>query len=284
MRIDQSLRGAVDAAFSLGNARWPAILCDRDQFQRWVVRQEIEADRVANHGPDLYLAGGCALGDPAAIATFDRIYLTRIRPLLGPVTLTEDDLTELRQQLRIKLLVGAKAKIGLYRGQGPLLSWVGACATRTAQNLRRGRFHQALAESCSLEGLVSEEPDAELLLASMQSRTVLSAALRRCLAALPGKEKTLLQMFFVDGLNIDQIGAVFGVHRATIARWIAVIRSKILAEVCRSVSTDLRASRAEVLSLLGLARSEIDIGVGTILVGAANDVARNEVIRRQAAA
>jgi RNA polymerase sigma-70 factor (ECF subfamily) len=266
MRPDQRLQGAVKDAFSSGKFRWPAIVCSLRQFHQWVVRNGIDADRLETHGLDIYLACSCALGDPAAAAIFDRIYLTLVRPLNGAVPPTEDDLTELRQQLRIKLLVGASAKIGQYRGQGTLLAWVQACATRTALNLRRGHFYRARSEATPLESLASQEPDPELVIASRQSRNALSAALHRCLSALSAKEKTLLQMFFVEAISMEQIGIIFGVHRATIARWIAVTRSRILDGVCQSVSEQLQASRSEVLGLMGLARSEIDLSVGSILV------------------
>jgi len=184
---------------------------------------------------------------------------------MSAVTLTSDELGELRQQLRVKLLVGVNPKIGLYRGQGTLAGWVQVCATRTALNLKRGRLNQVPDGNLAIESLVSQEPNAEMLMAAIQNRNGLGAALSRCLSALTGKEKTLLYMFFVDGMNIEQMGDVFGVHRATIARWMAVVRSRVLAQVCRTASADLCATRAEVLSLMGLARSDIDINVKTIL-------------------
>lgn len=260
-RFEQSLR----VAFLAGKAKWPAIRCSEHRFRDWARRNDISADRLDDHAVDLYLACACVFADPSAIATFDRLYLTRTSPLISAVTLTNDDLAELRQQLRVKLLVGDSAKIGLYRGQGTLAAWVQVCATRTALNLKRGRLNQALAGTTPIESLVSQEPNAETLMAAIQNRNALNAALARCLCALTSKEKTLLARFFVDEMNIDQIGVMFDVHRATIARWLAVIRSKILAQVCQKMSADLRASRSEVLSLMGLARSDIDINVGTIL-------------------
>jgi RNA polymerase sigma-70 factor (ECF subfamily) len=70
-----------------------------------------------------------------------------------------------------------------------------------------------------------------------------------------------LQLFFVEALSMEKIGRIFGVHRATITRWIAVTRSTLLDGVCQSVSEQLHASRSEVLGLIGLARSEMDISV-----------------------
>jgi RNA polymerase sigma-70 factor, ECF subfamily len=283
MWIEQPFHCAVSEAFSSGNACWPAILCSLQQFREWVMRNGIDADRLEAHGLDIYLACSCALGDPTAAAIFDRMYLTVTRPLVSAVTPTEDDLTELRQQLRIRLLVGAKAKIGQYRGQGTLLAWVQACATRTALNLKRGHFYRTRSEATPLDSLVSQEPDPELLIASRQSRNALSTALHRCLSALSVKEKTLLQMFFVDAISMEQIGTLFGVHRATVARWMAVTRSRILDGVCQSVSRPFHASRSEVLGLMGLAPSEIDISVVTILVNGGAASVRAPSILAQAA-
>lgn len=267
MWTEQRFDRALTDAFSSGKDRWPAIGCSLPQFRDWVVDGGIDADRLEANGPDIYLAACCALGDATATVVFDRLYLTFLRPLVRAAVTTDDDLKELRQQLRIKLLVGDRPKIGQYRGQGTLLGWVQACATRTALNLKRGHFHRTRSEPTMLERMVSDECNPERQLASRQSRNALSAALARCLAALSAKEKTLLQLFFVDAVSMEEIAPLFGVHRATVARWIGATRTKVLDGVCRAMSAELQATRAEVSSLMGLDRSEIDISVGTILGG-----------------
>lgn len=273
MWTDDRFYRALSDAFSAARVRWPALQCSFHRFREWVLQNGLEVGRLDAHGPDLYLACACALGDPAAPALFDRIYLTRIRPLIGAGMPTGDDLAELRQQLRIKLLVGANAKIGQYRGQGSLLSWVRACATRTALNFKRGRFHRASLEEMPIESLASQAPNPEHLLTAVQSRHALSKALTHCIVALTDKEKLLLQMFFVDGHSMERMASTFGVHRATIARWIAALRSRILDSVCQSVSTPLQANRAEVLSSMGLSHCEIDIGAAIEPMCAAIDTA-----------
>ena len=72
-------------------------------------------------------------------------------------------------------------------------------------------------------------------------------------------------MYFVGGLNIDKIGKVYGVHRGTVARWIAKSKDTI-AERTRKVLTDDFAIPTEDLeSLDRLARSQLELSLSQLL-------------------
>ena len=85
------------------------------------------------------------------------------------------------------------------------------------------------------------------------------------LAALPADERTVLRMHYLDGLNIDRIGVVFNVHRATVARWIARTRDALLAETKRRLGERLRVTGRELASLMGLVQSQLDVSIGKVL-------------------
>src|SRR5262249_43055522 len=51
------------------------------------------------------------------------------------------------------------------------------------------------------------------------------AALSEAIAGLASRERNLLRHGFADALSIDQIGALYGVHRSTAARWIHAARA-----------------------------------------------------------
>ena len=88
---------------------------------------------------------------------------------------------------------------------------------------------------------------------------------RQALTTLTAREKTLLRLHFLDGMNIDALGVVFRVHRATVARWLVAIRTQVLDRVRQTLSLDLGASPSEAISLVRLLRSEVQLSIRRIL-------------------
>jgi RNA polymerase sigma-70 factor (ECF subfamily) len=75
-----------------------------------------------------------------------------------------------------------------------------------------------------------------------------------------------LRLNVVEGLNIDEIGALFKVHRSTVARWIAAARQQVLAGARQRLRVELGLSAGEFDSLAGVVRSQLDLSVAKILV------------------
>jgi RNA polymerase sigma-70 factor (ECF subfamily) len=57
----------------------------------------------------------------------------------------------------------------------------------------------------------------------------------------------VLRLLFLQGENIETIGRTYGVHRATVGRWIAAARAEVVAAV-----------RAELGARFGLAGGDCD--------------------------
>ncbi len=68
-------------------------------------------------------------------------------------------------------------------------------------------------------------------------------------------------MHYLDGLNIDEIGASFRVHRSTVARWLAQARERILEETRKLLSSRLQIGRAEAESVIHLVQSQLDVSI-----------------------
>ena len=88
-------------------------------------------------------------------------------------------------------------------------------------------------------------------------------------AALSARDRNLLRLDFIDGLNIDQIGAIHRVHRSIVARWIAQARESILLETQRLLRERLGLDNAEFNSLLALVKSELNLSIHRYLTDAA---------------
>jgi len=81
------------------------------------------------------------------------------------------------------------------------------------------------------------------------------------LGRLTAEQRNLLRLHFLDGLNIEKIGAVMQVHRATVARWIAAAREEILENVRRDLNQRLRLEPSEFESLVNLVRSQLQVSI-----------------------
>lgn len=260
-----NLEQAAAHGYHAGRTAWPGLRMDLSSFQQWVHTSGIDIGALAERGEELYLVAGCVAQDPEAHQAFERRYLSALHQNVGRIALSADQADELRQQLRVTLLLGAEPKIGTFRGQGPLGAWVQVCAVRLALKLGAANDRLASADAGVLEGLVSQDADQELLAAKSQYRDTFQAALEECFSALPSRQKTLLRMHFLDGMSIDEMGQVFHVHRATIARWLVAVRREVLDQLCHKISMNLRTSSSEFRSMVRLVRSDVRLSLHRIL-------------------
>jgi RNA polymerase sigma-70 factor (ECF subfamily) len=118
---------------------------------------------------------------------------------------------------------------------------------------------------------ISEEEDAlpsfdpELKIIQAKYKRPFDAALRTAFESLTARERTLFRMHFIDGLNIDRIGVVFSVHRATVARWLAAAREKLLDRTMAQLGDELKLDPEELVSLLRVVRSALDVSLQGLL-------------------
>jgi RNA polymerase sigma-70 factor, ECF subfamily len=263
MNLDQ----AAAHAYHAGRAAWSQLRMDLSAFQHWVREAQIDVEALQERGDELYLVAGCVTREPEAYQAFERRYLSTLNQSVGRIVLSADQADELRQQLRVSLLLGPQPKIGTFRGQGPLGAWVQVCAVRLALKLGAARDRMASPDSSLLEGLVSQDANQELLAAKSQYRDTFQAALEECFTTLPSRQKTLLRMHFLDGMSIDEMGQVFHVHRATIARWLVAIRREVLEQICNKISLSLRTTSSEFRSMVRLVSSDVRLSLHRILGG-----------------
>ena len=74
-------------------------------------------------------------------------------------------------------------------------------------------------------------------------------------------------MHFVDGLNIERIGVVYNVNRATIARWLVAIRTRLFEEVRAELGSKHGLDTADVKSLYRLMERDVHVTMSRILAG-----------------
>ena len=148
---------------------------------------------------------------------------------------------------------------------GDLRGWIRVTATRELiRLLGRDKRDVSIGDDTLLD-LLSPAQDPELGYIRELYRAECAEAFRTALAAMPARDRSLLRYQLIDGLTIDEIGALNGVHRATAARWIAKIRDDLLERTRTEVQTRLGIATEEVDSILRLVHSRIDVSFERVL-------------------
>jgi RNA polymerase sigma-70 factor, ECF subfamily len=250
---------------------WPSFGVDDAEFVASLLARlpaDVTADEAAGlHVEDLYLAFACAAGDAAALAAFDREFLGGIAGALRAAGLTADAIDEVKQELRHKLLVAQDGppRIAEYSGRAELRLWLRTAAVRMSIDLRRRDRRNVPTDVEELDELPDLTDDPELLHLKARYRDELRAAVGEAMQQLEPRERLLLKYHYVDKLGIEKLGDVFGVHRATTARWLNAARDALALKTVRLLVARLGVVTAEVRSIARLVESQLDISVARLL-------------------
>jgi RNA polymerase sigma-70 factor, ECF subfamily len=221
--LDAELDAAIAAAAETGVAIDPVTLCTY-----LAARADAPVSPAFPHAAELALASAIGAGDAVAIRLFEERYLSDVPAAVRRLRLGVDELDELKQVLRRQLLVAdgdRPARIGDYSGRGSLAGWLRVAALRAALKLRRGA--KPIADEDALEHVAAGEPSPELDVMTEQTRGLFRAALREAIASLDAQDQNVLRQHHLDGLTLDQLGALYRVHRSTVAYWLSRAREQL---------------------------------------------------------
>lgn len=259
------LEGALVAAVGRGRAALPQIRCSDAHFARFLGAR-VPAEALASvRVEDLWVACGCAAGDPSALEAIEARYFPDVDVALGKMGLARERMDEVKQGLRRLLFVGGEdrtpPRIAEYRGTGDLRAWLRVTAMRAALKLLRKESRETPAGDDAILEARAHEDDPELAYMKAAYRAAFRAAFQEALDSLHPKERTLLKQQIVDGLGIDELGALYQVHRATAARWVASAREKLLGRTRRTFMLRARLSSDECESIMRMVRSQLDVSL-----------------------
>jgi RNA polymerase sigma-70 factor len=206
--------------------------------------------RVPEYPNEVYLCLGCSMGFDEAYRALNDEYLIGARTAIRQLLHKEDDVEDVLQDVRRRLLVGPRPRITSYRGNGPLSTWLRVIVRRAALDHCRA---QARRQQCRYQQVqhgralhdVAKPPDEASL--DYTTARVCRASLTASMAALPPHESQMLRHYYVSGLGIDILGRMYGVDRSTAARriqrTIGRLRQRLVSDLKRNLALSHEEAR-----------------------------------------
>ena len=263
-------------------ARW---LAARGAFPELDVSAALFAKRLselagadlpnAAYSADLYLAIACTQGNAMALATFEREYgalILRTARSVNPNPAFCDDVLQVMRQSLFAPLDRGSPKIAEYGGRAPLRNWLRVVTKRAALKLVRGADRTSIPPDTDEAVSADAAPELSYMKALYKDR--FEAATRDAFRALSSRERTLLRLHLGERMTLVQLGSVYDVSHATVARWLAAARNTLIAHVRRSLTERLSLSPSDYGSMAALVRSHLEVQILDLLCsGYSNDEA-----------
>lgn len=271
--VTPALLAALDELVALARDEEPTIELDPGQFLRYVGERCRDIDHLVEHlqllrAGDLWLACACAAGLNDALLRFQTRFNPDIEAAIvrsGNADVSPEDF---RQHLMAKLFTAAEGepvpRIAEYRGRGPLRGWFRITIVRQVidfvrRTQRRDLGHQV--DETELLGLRAATVDPELALVQDRFQNELRDALQEGFAALTPRERNLLRHFLIHGLSIDEVGRIYGVHRATAHRWRLRAQDALFTSTRAALRKRLGTNSTELKNAMLVMESQLHISV-----------------------
>jgi RNA polymerase sigma-70 factor (ECF subfamily) len=161
-------------------------------------------------------------------------------------------------------MTASQAEKAGYSGRGDLGGWLCIVAAHAA-NRRSERAHkEQTLESSEALLLPTPDDDPEMAFLRREYREEMLAAFREALNSLSARDRNLLRYYFLDGLSIDKLGVIYGVHRVTASRWVNQVRETLCLRTREYLSRRVTLSESGFQHVLGLIESQIRLNLAEI--------------------
>jgi len=266
-----SLEHAVAAAWRRARSAHPAIEIaplDWFAFVGARLRAGEPGDELTRRSvADLYLAYGCARGLATALLALEDQVIPVVERNLARLSLSVDQRADLMQALRERMLVAraGEREIATYDGRAPLALWLRVAAAQMARR-QIVRDRRAIAfEDRQLDQAAPGVPDPALLYLKRHYSAQFRSAFAAAVESLAPRQRNLLRHAVIDELGIDQIAAIYHVHRATAARQLKQARAALVEATRVRLRAALGVSESELESILRGVMSMADVTLRTLL-------------------
>ncbi len=199
---------------------------------------------------DLALALACSHGAEEAWSQFERSYRSYVRGLVATVARSPSDAEEIAGSLLGDLFLSRERRSGgalaSYRGRARLSTWL-----RTIVHFKAADYYEARGRLLSLPEEDSRSQSARGSrssfiheatpdgLADRRERLErLEQAAGDVLASLGARDRSLVEAYYLRGETVQSISDGFGVHKASVSRWLKHVRLQLLDAFRRALGPD----------------------------------------------
>lgn len=288
------IRPRVEREWTLASQVWPRIHLSLEAFLlkvSQIAKKQVPAEPSAPapragenleqflqslRWKELYLASACANGDEAAWEIFREQYQPAIRRTALRALGNAAEAEELAHTLLTDLFMPGRPgaakgdnKIGQYHGMGSLEGWIKVVIHRLA--IDRFRLQQ---RNLSLEELEVEPSSAAPADRSEHSveqfeteraSHMVSRSLARALDQLTTQEKLLLNLYYLQNVNLKEIGTWLHVHESTASRWLDRLKARLRKSMSKQLQQEFGVKKAEISYVMEQAKSQVEIDLKKIL-------------------
>jgi RNA polymerase sigma-70 factor, ECF subfamily len=271
------LEQLLTRAWEDARAKWPGVELGPEPFVKHLAERlpaKTPADPI---GPlleslalaDLYLACACLQGVPSAMTAFEHHYLSKLRKQLARHGQSAALLDEICQLTRVKILVPTAEgppKIADYTGEGSLLGWARAIASRISLRQREAEKPGTAEDPDEIFEMLPEPgaaPDMDVI--RQRHQKDLRQAMHEAFAKLSADDRHLLRLHYVDKLSTYKLMPLYRVSQPTLSRRLAAAREQVLEETRRLLQERLGLSPTEFMSFMKLIDSQFDVRISQLL-------------------
>jgi RNA polymerase sigma-70 factor (ECF subfamily) len=265
----EALELRLEAVVMRARARWPKVNASVAGYLAHLASKlegaGVESAVAKVKTDDLWVAYACAQGDASALEQLSAAVEDDLHKALAPFRLDSGARDEVLQRLQERLFVShtkGPPRIHGYAGTGPLPGWICAAAVRLAIDLtKEANVPVNRPDDEEVADRLEDPSDLEMSVIKRKYQQEFRAAFQIAFRALSAEERNLIRFNFIDGLNIEQIGAMQRVHRSTVARRIARIRQELFDGTKAALRDKFHLTSSELNSLLRLVKSDFDVSI-----------------------
>jgi RNA polymerase sigma-70 factor (ECF subfamily) len=250
-----------EAIANAGTERWPGFNVRVDDLADYSKRAPL-ADGAFEHAADVVLACACVKNVEDAVAELHRVIRENVPMFVRRIDRNPEFADEICQRLHEKLLLGDPPRLATYTGSGPLLHWLRVMAVHLAIDTKRAEppLMNVFAETFA-DTMAADVGGPELDVLKARYGPSLLEAVSRGLRALPRRQRAVLRLYVLAHLSSEEIGRMYRVHRATVARWISSAERSVFDTVKAEFRERWGLATSDVASLARLIRSQLPMSL-----------------------
>jgi len=267
---DPAIASMLDDKWAEARRAWPGLEPDEGRLIARLSEQCGDADGLVLceglHWSELVLALECLAGEARAVSHLDATFGPGVEQVVRRLPDLNVPADQFRRELWTELLeprADRAPRLAGYSGSGGLAAWLRVVAVRRAREQVARANKEPTAPDDGELGVDPEDPELAYLKALY--RDEFKRAFNDAAEALSTRERNLLRHSIIDGLNIDQIGRIYHIHRATAARQLDRARTRLRSETRRLLMQRLGVKPSMLRSLSRLVASQLDVSVRRVL-------------------